>query len=427
MDLFFSINNHFKSKILNILDNVKYEIYIMAFQINDKDVIQKINKLIENNITVSIIVDYKMNKSLSSYIDNRCKLKYIKDNLFHHKTMLIDSHIVITGSSTLHVNSVMGYDTEYILKLENQENLVKYHKNIFKSYSENINVTNKTFYNENNILQNVWYSKYTDLMEKILHYLNSAKKSIIIMHFWLTSKVIIDKLIEISKKIDIKILLDKRSFERDRQQFNNSNAIEYLYSNNIDVNIIDTKLFHYKVILIDNYITLHGSQNLYNMAFKKHYEDIILFNSEKIHYLFKEHYTRLLSDYNCYSYKEWELNLFCKKNNINKNDICIVGSHLLSKLNLRKSNDIDFILSTNIRNRLKLPKHNKGCGKYIEIVSYNWHPKIKDDDLIKNAKYHDILPNGFKICKLQMLIDKKQKHNRKKDKQDLKLIEHINK
>ena len=152
------------------------------------------------------------------------------------------------------------------------------------------------------------------------------------MHFWLTSKIILDKLIEKSKNIDIKILLDKRSFERDRNQFNNSNAIEYLYINNIDVKIIDTKLFHYKVILIDKNIALLGSQNLYNTAFKNHHVDISLFNSENLCTLFKLHYDWLLTNYNCYSYKEWELNLFCNKNNINKNDICIVGSHLLSKL-----------------------------------------------------------------------------------------------
>ena len=425
MKLVFSSDQNFKTKIINIFKSVKKEIYIFAFQINDKDIIKEINNLAEKNVNINILAHFWPSEELKKSIDNKCKLTYIKNKLFHHKTILIDNHIVVTGSSNLHVNSVNGYDTEYILKLENQENLVKYHKNIFKSYIENINVTNKIFYNENNILQNVWYSKYIDLMEKILHYLNTAKKSIIIMHFWLTSKVIIDKLILISKNIDIKILLDKRSFERDRQQFNNSNAIEYLYSNNIDVKIIDTKLFHYKVILIDDNISLLGSQNLYDIAFKNHYEDISLFNSEKLHYLFKEHYIWLLNNYNCYTYKEWELNLFCKKNNINKNDICIVGSHLLSKLKLRRSNDIDFILSTNERNRLKLPQHNKSCGKYIEIVSLNWHPKIKDDELIKNSKYHDILSNGFKICKLQMLIDKKHKHNREKDKKDLKLIQNL--
>ena len=426
MNLIFSAKN-FKSNIINILKTVNKEIYIMAFQINDKDIITQINNLVNKNVNVNIMVDYSMNKMFQNLFDNKCNLIYIKEKLFHHKTILIDSDIVITGSSNLHLNSVMGYDTEYILKLENQENLVNYHKYIFKSYSENIDITNKQFSEENNIVRNVWYSKYTDLMGKILYYINSAKKSIVIMHFWLTSKVIIDKLIEISKNIDIKILLDKRSFERDREQFNKSNAIEYLYTNNIDVKIIDTKLFHYKVILIDNNIALLGSQNLYDKSFKNHYEDISLFNSEILCTLFKSQYDWLLNNYKCYSYKEWELNLFCDKNSINKNGICIVGSHLLEKLNIRKSNDIDFILNTGERNRLKLPKHNKTCGKHIEIVSYNWHPIINDDELIKNENYHIFLPNGFKICKLQMLIDKKIKHNREKDKLELKLIENINK
>tara|TARA_Y100000992_G_C21268195_1_gene495136 strand:- start:615 stop:1019 length:405 start_codon:yes stop_codon:yes gene_type:complete len=120
--------------------------------------------------------------------------------------------------------------------------------------------------------------------------------------------------------------------------------------------------------------------------------------------------------------KEKELELFCCQNKINKDHVCIVGSHLLQKLNIRSSNDIDFILTKNERHRLKLPNHNKTCGEYIEIVSYNWHPTISDDSLINNSDYHTVMQNGFKICKLQMLIEKKLKHNREKDKRDLNLI-----
>ena len=426
MLLEFSTNQNFKSKIINFLKCVKKEIFIMAFSITNKDIIKEINLISKKN-NVNIIVNDSNNKNLIKVLDERCNVYFIKDKLFHHKTILIDNDIIIYGSSNLHDNSVKGKDTEYIFKLENQANLVSYHKKIFKSYIGKEDIIKNEFFQENNIIQNVWYSKYNDLMKLILFYIETSNKSIVIMHFWLTSKTIIDKLIEKSKTINIKILLDKRSFERDREQFKNSNAIEYLYINNIDVKIIDTKLFNYKIILIDNDIILLGSQNLYNKAFIGHYEDISLLKSSNLLSTFKSHYEWLLNNYDCYSYKEWELNLFCIKNKISKNNICIVGSHLLEKLELRKSNDIDFILTTKERSRLKLPKHNKTCGKYIEIVSYNWHPIINDDELIKNADYHTFLPNGFKICKLQMVIDKKRKHNRDKDKLDLKLIENINK
>ena len=425
MELNFSINSNLKSYIINILKETKKEIYIMHYQIDDIDIIKEINLLV-NNIGVNIIVNYSNYILLKKLLHKKCNLYFIKNMLFHHKTILIDGHIIITGSYNLHVNSVTGSDMEYIIKLGNQYNLVLYHKNIFESYIKNINLV-KEFSEENNIIERVWYSKYTNILEKILFYIDTAKEFIIIMHFWLTSKVILDKLIEKSKitNIEIKILLDKRSFERDIEQYNNFNAVEYLYINKINVKIIDTKLFHYKVILIDKNLVLLGSQNRYDVAFKNHYEDIWLIKSNEFNKIFIEHYNWLLNNHNCYSYKEWELNLFCNKNKINKKNICIVGSHLLSKLKLRESNDIDFILITKERDRLKLPKNNKSCGKYIEVVSYNWHPTIKDDDLIQNSDYHDVLPNSFKICKLQMLIDKKKKHNREKDKQDLKLIESL--
>lgn len=425
MEVFFSTNDNFKFNIINILKEVKKELYIMAFEINDKDVINQINELINNNVNVSIIVNYRNNVNLVKLLNKKCKLYFITNKLFHHKNMLIDEHIIVTGSSNLHINSVSGKDTEYIIKLTNSRDLVKYHKDIFNSYINNNIGTENEFYKQNNIIENIWYSKYTNLMEKILFYIDEAKESILIMHFWLTSKIILDKLIEKSKIINIKVLVDKRSYERDREQYKNSNSVEYLYLNNVDVKIIDTKLFHYKIILIDNNIILTGSQNLYNKAFLNHYEDISLFKSNILNKIFNEHYNWLINNYNCYSYKEWELNLFCKKNNINKDNICIVGSHILSKLNLRQSNDVDFILTSNERNRLKLPKKNKSCGKYIEIVSYNWHPKIKDNDFITNSECYNVLSNGFKICKLQMLVDRKKRQNRAKDKKDLILINNM--
>ena len=95
MNIYFSTDKFFKLKILDILDKVIYEIYIMHFQINCQEIIEKINSLIKKNINVKILVDYSMNKNIYHYIDNRCQLKYIQDKLFHHKIMLIDDHIVI--------------------------------------------------------------------------------------------------------------------------------------------------------------------------------------------------------------------------------------------------------------------------------------------------------------------------------------------
>ena len=419
MELYFSIDyqNGLTTKIINVIRSCKKSLLIMAFQINDINVIKAINQVADQeNRDVRILADSNMNSCLKSKLSNRCRLKLISDKLFHYKMMVIDDNKIVSGSCNLHINTVTGKDLEYIYILSGQRALANYNRQIFQFFESGQTLTTVKY-------PGMLYSINVNLKQQILAHLDSAKKSILIMHFWLTDKVILDKIIGLAQTTEIDILVDKRSYECDRHQFD-VNAVEYLYQNGITTRIIDTKLFHYKIICIDDNLVLTGSQNLYTNAFRNHYEDVQIFNSKELNKKFKTHYRWLIQHIPCYSYKEWMLHQYCKQNDINRDDICIVGSHLLDKLGLRKSNDIDFILTSKKRTELSLPNKNKSCGKYIEIVSKHWHPKLADDQIIKNCNNHTILPGiGFKICTPQILLDKKKVHNREKDKQDVTLLD----
>ncbi len=117
-----------------------------------------------------------------------------------------------------------------------------------------------------------------------------------------------------------------------------------------------------------------------------------------------------------------ELELFCKTKGISKRDMCIVGSYLLEVLNLRKASDIDYILLVDVRKKLGFSKGNIKTTKNTELVSRSWLSSITDDIIISDPQYHTILPNGFKIIKLDLLIQRKSNTQRAKDLKDLDLI-----
>lgn len=422
MEVHYSMDSCFKKQILNIISNTKHELYIMAFEISDDDVINEINNLLIKNLNVYIIVD-KHCREYMKRLHSKCKICVKTDRLFHHKIMIIDSNIVVTGCSNLHRNSVMGNDDEYIIKIQNEE-IVTFYKQLYLFY---VYGTSAPTYISNvcPYIIDIWVDN-KEILDNTMKYICNAKNSIIIMHFWMTYRPIMDLLIEKAKSVKVHVLLDKRSFERDNREYNGTNvgnACEYLYVNNVDLRIIDRKLFHYKVILIDDTFVILGSKNFYTESINTFHDDCVVYNNKETYDIFYNHYLQLINKYPTYCYKEWNLHIFCEKNKVNKSNLCIVGSHLLQKMQIRKSNDIDFILTTKERDRLKFPRHNKAVTKYNEVVSYHWHPVNSDDELISNSELHTILPNGFKICTLKMLRDKKVKHNREKDIHDVNSID----
>jgi hypothetical protein len=124
-----------------------------------------------------------------------------------------------------------------------------------------------------------------------------------------------------------------------------------------------------------------------------------------------------------------ELKKFCKKNNIDKNLICITSSGVLSVLNIRDCNDLDIFVNKKYKEIFKKYKcdiHNK----YTKEGYYSHH----FNDIINNSNYHFII-DDFKFCNLELIQEMKEfriknklfgENSIKKDLNDLKLIHEFN-
>jgi hypothetical protein len=114
--------------------------------------------------------------------------------------------------------------------------------------------------------------------------------------------------------------------------------------------------------------------------------------------------------------------------NLDLNEYVIFGSGPLAIRNIRVNNDIDIIVKQDYWNYLTKLYNIKSKSKFvignIEICS-DWLPYIDDLNKIFNSK--EII-NNFPYAKLEYVIEWKQKHSRKKDILDLKLIkDYLNK
>lgn len=116
-----------------------------------------------------------------------------------------------------------------------------------------------------------------------------------------------------------------------------------------------------------------------------------------------------------------ELKIVLKKNNLDLDKVCVVGSSVLSLLGIRENHDIDIVLTSDLRQ-----PYGKGVAAIsdnIEIVSANWARSkmreiISDDELIMDSRYHFIY-KGVKFCKPYLLFERKVWQGRNKDVADV--------
>ena len=128
-----------------------------------------------------------------------------------------------------------------------------------------------------------------------------------------------------------------------------------------------------------------------------------------------------------------QLPAILEKYGISKNDICIVGSSVLSICGIRTNRDLDFVITPQVKDKLIEEFGNEldvrrltGAIYYTEEIQstvdrYN-NIGISDAELVNNSQYYT-LNDGWKCARIEMEIATKTKRGREKDSKDLKEAE----
>ena len=134
-------------------------------------------------------------------------------------------------------------------------------------------------------IEEIRFGPGDNVEEMILNHIQSAKKSIHIMVFWLTWKPICDAIVKSKNSgVDVKMITDRRSRNNSLEgtQLKGNNAVDYLKSKGIkDIKIYKGILFHHKMFIIDEELTLMGSQNLFEKSLKKDAEHYVAIRSKE--------------------------------------------------------------------------------------------------------------------------------------------------
>lgn len=102
-------------------------------------------------------------------------------------------------------------------------------------------------------------------------------------------------------------------------------------------------------------------------------------------------------------------------------DVCVVGSAVMALHGIRMNNDIDIIVCKDKRDKIINTTSNISLSENIECVREGWLKPLSDDEIIFNSEFHSI-HNGIKFCKIEMVMERKKRSIKQKDKEDLELL-----
>lgn len=108
-----------------------------------------------------------------------------------------------------------------------------------------------------------------------------------------------------------------------------------------------------------------------------------------------------------------------QREDVDRDDICLVGSMSLSVRGIREHNDVDVCVSTDCYDRLsssQLPTN-------VSIAKDRYEPiGLSDDEILSDSRYHDVV-DRFKIVRPELTLSYKKYRNRPKDVDDIELLE----
>ena len=116
-----------------------------------------------------------------------------------------------------------------------------------------------------------------------------------------------------------------------------------------------------------------------------------------------------------------ELKHVLERLDVDKGDVCIVGSGVMAYYDIRKNNDLDIIMD----NKHRKTDNNFRLSENVECVKKGWLYHVDettDESIIYNSNLH-FVHDGLKFCNLELVRKRKKWSMRVKDKKDLRLID----
>jgi phosphatidylserine/phosphatidylglycerophosphate/cardiolipin synthase-like enzyme len=218
-----------------------------------------------------------------------------RESLMHNKYVIIDDHILWTGSLNL-TSSGAENDENVMVRLESEDLAANYQikfnemANEDKFGPDSRPLTEKTHFDLNGIPVENYFSPEDKIDTRLVSLVGSAKKSVHVLAYSFT----LDKLANALTKAEKNGIPVKGVFDRDSSEDNT--GADYLSLKKAGLNVrLDGEpgLMHMKVIIVDGKTVAFGSYNFTSSAENKNDENILIITDQSLAAGFEQAFERI--------------------------------------------------------------------------------------------------------------------------------------
>ncbi len=270
--------------VAGIIDKAKNTLDIAAFEWNNEVMTAAALNAIKRGVVVRIVADneHTIEDDDSTMAEMEAAgVKVTYDNrsaLMHNKFMIVDSSIILTGSTNWTMNGVYrNYNN--LLVFRGVPQAVKFYQAEFdEMYTKKLfgpkKTANKTtpFMAPGNIPMEIYFAAQDDVIGKINSYIKGAKKTIRFMAFSFTEDSMGQALLAAAQTgVNVQGVFERTGSTTDFSE------LKPLFCAGLDVRQDNYGgIMHHKVLIIDSQIVIAGSFNFSNNAVQSNDENLVI-------------------------------------------------------------------------------------------------------------------------------------------------------
>jgi len=264
------LGDDLKLTFLQAIRSAKKSIFLIIYGLTDKDIIDTLNKKINQGIEVRIFYDIHGSKYLKEKLPASHIFPIKSKGIMHKKVLVIDDETVFLGSANL---------TETSLRLHDNLVIGCHSKPLSQFLQQSIETKCELLIADRQV--EVWSlpQKKNEALTRVISSIDMAYENIKISMFTLTCEKILEALLKAKNRgVVVEVAIDYYSAKGASKH-----ATKYLKENNIIVmEGSPGKLLHHKWCLIDRECLILGSTNWTNAAFSKNDDCLIFIKKPKL-------------------------------------------------------------------------------------------------------------------------------------------------
>ncbi len=299
IQVYFTHQDEVLNTLVSLINSSKKTLNIAIFEIDQADIVRSILEANRRGVRVEIVMDDRMKDGWAYKRLKKEGIRIVFDErkpFMHNKFVVIDSQLVITGSTNFKESCIYRNDNNVVV-INSRVIALNYLKEFYEMFEDNkfgaLSPRNTDCcFRIGNYRVEIYFPPEDDAESRIIEIINSALREIKFAAFSFTDNQLANAIIYARKRgVKVKGVIESKGVKNQGSEYENllRNGIEVLPDGN-------PYNMHSKYIIIDDSIVITGSYNFSRNSQEFNDENVVIIFSKKIAQRYSENFERIYQE-----------------------------------------------------------------------------------------------------------------------------------